>query len=157
MPAALSSALYIDLVTRANLGGNVTRLVNVLAGYGPQTEAKFLKLLPHELQAMPNMGKATLNQALELQSILVAMKSNGRAKPTPPVTYATEQRYRLIDFLLSQYGWINRAMVMDYFGISSACASNDIATYSDMLPSNIWYNAKSKRYETTGDFQRVYP
>ena len=32
--------------------------------------------------------------------------------------YAIEQRLRLIDFLLHQYGSVNRSALEDYFGVS---------------------------------------
>jgi hypothetical protein len=38
-------------------------------------------------------------------------------------TYAVEQRLRLIDFLVAQYGHVNRSALCDYFGISEQQAS----------------------------------
>ena len=45
------------------------------------------------------------------------------------MTYAVEQRLRFIDFLLHQYGVLNRSAIMDYFGISQPCATRDIQEY----------------------------
>lgn len=33
--------------------------------------------------------------------------------------YAIEQHLRLLDFLLAQYGTVNRSSLEDYFGIST--------------------------------------
>lgn len=70
--------------------------------------------------------------------------------------YAVEQRLRLIDFLLSHYGHINRSALMDYFGISIPQASKDIADYLALAPGNAAYDASAKRYVATAEFKEVY-
>jgi len=72
------------------------------------------------------------------------------------MTYAKEQRLRLIDFLLLHYGHINRAALMDYFAISEPQASRDIADYLAIAPTNVAYNKSSKRYVVTPEFVRVF-
>ena len=73
------------------------------------------------------------------------------------MNYAVEQRMRFIDFLLAQYGHINRAALMDYFGIGSACATRDFKAYKELNPDGIWLNDSDKNYYKTVAFKRVWP
>lgn len=70
--------------------------------------------------------------------------------------YALEQRLRLIDFLLFQYGYITRSALMDYFAISTAQSSGDFKTYMELAPVNMKYSLSNKRYERTDNFQRLF-
>ena len=70
--------------------------------------------------------------------------------------YAVEQRMRFIDFLLHQYGYINRGALVDYFDISMPQASRDIQEYIKMAPENIEYSVTDKVYKRTHKFNRVY-
>lgn len=70
--------------------------------------------------------------------------------------YAIEQRLRLIDFLLSQYGTVNRSAVMDFFGVSTPQASADIQAYLTRAPGNATYSPSQKAYVRTDAFQRVW-
>lgn len=72
------------------------------------------------------------------------------------MNYAAEQRIRFIDFLLSQYGYINRSALENYFGISTPQASADIKLYQDTAPENIVYCSSAKRYESTPHFKPAY-
>jgi hypothetical protein len=72
-------------------------------------------------------------------------------------TYAVEQRLRLIDFLLAQYGQINRAALTDFFGISDTQASLDIKEYMALAPANLAYQVNAKAYKRTDKFTRVFP
>lgn len=78
------------------------------------------------------------------------------AESVKPMTYAVEQRIRMIDFLFARYGWMHREAIMDYFGVSIAQASLDIRTYALRAPHNIGYNLNAKRYEVTPTFKRLY-
>lgn len=69
--------------------------------------------------------------------------------------YAVEQRLRLIDFLLAQYGYVNRKAIMDYFGISKPQASTDIAAYLQ-LATGVTYSASCRAYVTDENFKPVY-
>lgn len=71
-------------------------------------------------------------------------------------TYAVEQRLRLIDFLLHHYGRLNRAALMDYFGISQPQAAIDIKKYLEQAVG-VCYDASTKAYVTTSGFTRVFP
>ena len=70
--------------------------------------------------------------------------------------YAIEQRLRFIDFLLHQYGRVNRSAVTDYFGISVPQATTDFKTYMKLAPDNIRYCHSDKAYIKNPEFNRVY-
>lgn len=70
--------------------------------------------------------------------------------------YAIEQRLRLIDFLLQQYGYVNRSALCNYFGVSIPQASQDLADYLALAPANAAYDKKAKRYVRMDTFKEVY-
>jgi len=70
--------------------------------------------------------------------------------------YAIEQRLRMIDFLLHQYGKIRRDAIMDYFGIASAAATRDFAEYKKLHPHNMVFDGSSKMYLKAPNFKRAY-
>lgn len=72
------------------------------------------------------------------------------------ITYAVEQRLRLIDFLLTHYGTLNRAAIMDFFGVSRVQASIDIQQYLKIAPLNATYDKTAKAYKRTSGFVRIY-
>lgn len=72
------------------------------------------------------------------------------------LTYAVEQRLRFIDFLLYQYGTLNRSAIMDFFGVSEPCASRDIAHYIELAPENTVYDKNAKTYIRGAKFKRVW-
>lgn len=71
--------------------------------------------------------------------------------------YALTQRLRLIDFLLAEYGYVNRSAVMDYFGVSMPQASMDFKAYMALAPLNMRYDATEKAYGRSAQFVRVFP
>ncbi len=71
-------------------------------------------------------------------------------------SYAVEQRLRLIDFLLANYGTLNRSALEDYFGVSTPQASADIQEYLRMAPDNLVYDHSAKTYRRTDKFARKY-
>ena len=70
--------------------------------------------------------------------------------------YAIEQRLRMIDFLVDNYGYVNRNMLMDYFGISIPQASKDFSMYIKMAPDNIRYSNTEKTYKKNPEFKRIW-
>jgi len=72
------------------------------------------------------------------------------------MTYAQEQRQRMIDFLLHEYGTLNRGALVDYFGISMPQASRDIQDYLQRAPGNAVYDATAKKYLRGANFKRIY-
>jgi len=73
-----------------------------------------------------------------------------------PLKYAVEQRLRFIDFLLHQYGSINRSAVVDYFGLSVPQATKDLKDYMKIAPDNIRYSNSEKVYLANPEFKRVW-
>jgi hypothetical protein len=72
------------------------------------------------------------------------------------LTFAIAYRMRFIDFLLAEYGTVNRSALMSYFGISPPQASHDFATYTQLAPGNMAYDMSAKTYRRTRDFERVW-
>ncbi len=70
--------------------------------------------------------------------------------------YAVEQRLRFIDFLLSQYGHVNRSAIMDYFGIGAATATRDFKAYKGICIENIVYCDATKSYYRSNCFKRAW-
>ena len=72
------------------------------------------------------------------------------------MNYAVQVRLRLIDFLLAQYGYVNRSAIMTYFGIGPATATRDFKEYMKMTPTNITYNSAERAYYATQMFVPYY-
>ena len=70
--------------------------------------------------------------------------------------YAVEQRIRMIDFLLSTYGVVDRPALMDFFGISSAQATRDLKMYKDLAPGNTLYNPSEQCYVKMPKFKPLF-
>lgn len=66
------------------------------------------------------------------------------------------ERLRFIEFLLIQYGHVNRSALMRYFGISMPQAALDLKAYRAYAPGNMTYDATGKRYTRADNFARVY-
>jgi hypothetical protein len=75
----------------------------------------------------------------------------------PPTSAAVLARLRFIDLVLDHYGTLNRAIIMDYFGISQPQASLDIRAYLDQAPHNIDYDSSLKLYRRTPLYVRKFP
>jgi len=70
--------------------------------------------------------------------------------------YAIEQRLRFIDFLLYQYGEVNRSALMDFYGISTPQATKDFKEYARIAPDNARYCTSKKAYLRNPEFVRVF-
>lgn len=75
----------------------------------------------------------------------------------PRNSYAIEQRLRLIDFLLHQYGTVNRSALTNFFGISMPQAAHDFKTYREQAPGNMVYAPRDRCYVRTNCFERAWP
>jgi hypothetical protein len=76
-----------------------------------------------------------------------------KANATMPLTYAIEQRLRMIDFLLQHYGYVGRPELVAFFGISIPCASADISRYNIDNPGNAFYDPSRKRWTRSDGFK----
>ena len=65
------------------------------------------------------------------------------------------ERLAFIEFLLAEYGTVNRTAISDYFGLSLQQASNDIQAYIAIAPGNMTYDLSAKTYRRTDIFRRV--
>lgn len=63
----------------------------------------------------------------------------------------------MIDFLLANYGDVGAIELMDWFGISSACATRDFQLYKELCPDNTSFSERNKRWHRTTAFVRKYP
>jgi|9_EtaG_2_1085328.scaffolds.fasta_scaffold48766_3 hypothetical protein len=72
------------------------------------------------------------------------------------MNYAREQRLRLIDFLLDQYGWVTRKQIIAFFDVSPAGTTRDFRLYKELAPANILFNDHTKRYIKTESFKSLF-
>lgn len=60
--------------------------------------------------------------------------------------WGVEQRLEFIEFRLFWEGTINRADIIECFGVSTPQASKDLSLYQTRAPGNMLYDASAKRY-----------
>ncbi|MFM0349854.1 hypothetical protein [Paraburkholderia sp. RL17-347-BIC-D] len=73
------------------------------------------------------------------------------------LTFALAYRLRFIDFLLAEYGTINRSAICSFFALSMPQASHDFATYQQIATHNMESDKTSKTYRRTREFERAFP
>lgn len=66
--------------------------------------------------------------------------------------WGIEQRLEFIEFRLFWEGSINRADLMEFFGVSVPQASKDLTLYQERAPGNMEYDRSSKRYVAADQF-----
>ena len=66
--------------------------------------------------------------------------------------WGIEQRLEFIEFRLFWEGAINRADIVDYFGVSVPQASKDLTLYQERAPGNMEYDKRSKCYVAAEKF-----
>lgn len=82
----------------------------------------------------------------------------GRRVMNPhPMNAKLLERLRFIDFTLDHFGLIQRAHLIDYFGISEPQASNDFSHYKSIAPANMAYDLTARAYRKTDAFARQLP
>jgi predicted DNA-binding transcriptional regulator YafY len=67
--------------------------------------------------------------------------------------WGVEKRLEFIEFRLFWEGAINRADLVDKFGVSVPQASNDLRRYQEIAPKNIVYDKSGKRYISAPDIK----
>jgi hypothetical protein len=72
------------------------------------------------------------------------------------MNYAQTQRLRYIEILVDHYGQINRAVIMEYFGVSVPQATKDLKNYMKIAPDNIRYCTSKKAYLKNPEFERAF-
>jgi hypothetical protein len=68
------------------------------------------------------------------------------------VRRGVKERLEFIDFRLFWEGRINRADIMERFGISMPQASKDLSLYESIVPGNLSYDVSAKRYLASSRF-----
>ena len=66
--------------------------------------------------------------------------------------WGVEQRLEFIEFRLFWEGTINRADIIECFGVSTPQASKDLSLYQARAPGNMLYDARAKRYVAADAF-----
>jgi hypothetical protein len=67
--------------------------------------------------------------------------------------WGIEQRIEFIEFRLFWDGILNRADIVNRFGVSAVQASNDIAMYKELASDNLDYDPSQKRFVATSQFK----
>jgi hypothetical protein len=68
------------------------------------------------------------------------------------VRWGVEQRLEFIEFRLFWEGAINRADIVEHFGVSVPQASKDLTLYQERAPGNLEYDTRGKRYVAAAKF-----
>lgn len=70
--------------------------------------------------------------------------------------WGVEKRLEFIDFRLFWEGGINRADIMEAFGVSVPQASKDLSLYEEKSPGNLQYDKHEKRYLASQSFKPLF-
>lgn len=68
------------------------------------------------------------------------------------IKWGAERRLEFIDFKLCWEGTVNRAQLVEFFGISMQQASADLAAYATRWPTNLIYDRSAKTYRAAPHF-----
>ena len=77
-------------------------------------------------------------------------------EPERRMRWSVETRLEFIEFRLYWEGSLNRADIVDRFGVSVPQASNDLSKYQELAPRNIIYDRSGKRYLATPEFAPIF-
>lgn len=72
------------------------------------------------------------------------------------LTWGVERRLEFIEFRLYWEGGVNRADIIDRFGVSVPQASKDLTLYQDRAPGNAVYDKSARRYVAGPGFAPVF-
>jgi len=70
--------------------------------------------------------------------------------------WGVEKRLEFIEFRLFWEGGINRADIIEQFGVSVPQASKDLTLYEEKAPGNLLYDKSAKLYCAAKDFKPVF-
>ncbi len=70
--------------------------------------------------------------------------------------WGVEKRLEFIEFRLFWEGGINRADIMEQFGVSVPQASKDLSLYEQKAPGNLAYDKRQKRYFPAPSFKPAF-
>ncbi len=77
-------------------------------------------------------------------------------RPGSGARWSQERRLEFIEFRLLWEGKINRAELVDFFGISIQQASLDLAQYMELAPGNLEYDRSNKVYKAKRNLNLVF-
>lgn len=92
-----------------------------------------------------------------LKHLPIPSDPSGATNSRVPGRWSQDRRLEFIDFRLRWDGRLNRSDLTDFFGISVPQASLDIAKYTELAPTNLRYDRRSKVYLASSNFQPLYP
>lgn len=72
------------------------------------------------------------------------------------LTWGVERRLEFIEFRLFWDGGVNRADIIDMFGVSVPQASKDLTLYQERAPRNAIYDKSAKRYVAGESFEPCF-
>jgi hypothetical protein len=72
------------------------------------------------------------------------------------LTWGVERRLEFIEFRLFWDGGVNRADIIDMFGVSVPQASKDLTLYQERAPRNAVYDKSAKRYVASESFEPCF-
>lgn len=72
------------------------------------------------------------------------------------VRWGVERRLEFIEFRLFWEGRVNRADLIETFGISVPQASKDLSLYQEQAPGNVVYDKSAKRYVASEGFKPLF-
>lgn len=75
---------------------------------------------------------------------------------TKKLSYAVEQRMRLIDFMLKHFGYFKTAALRDHFGISEPQSLRDVRLYKKNNPHSVLYDRHERIYRAALNFKPFY-
>src|SRR5258708_15858218 len=70
--------------------------------------------------------------------------------------WGVEKRLEFIEFRLFWEGGINRADIIEQFGVSVPQASKDLTLYEEKAPGNLVYDKSAKLYRAAKNFKPVF-
>lgn len=70
--------------------------------------------------------------------------------------YGVETRFEFIEFRAYWHGRLNRADLIDQFGVSPTQASMDLKAYQELAPENLVYDGTDKTYRCAESFRARY-
>jgi len=74
----------------------------------------------------------------------------------PSGSWGPERRLEFVDFRLQWDGRLNRADLIEHFGISVPQASADIAKYTELAPKNLEYDRSERVYVAAASFRPFF-
>jgi len=76
--------------------------------------------------------------------------------PIQSLPLPVQIRLRALEICLNHYGYVNRSMLCELFGLSAPQVSKDIAIYRELSEGGIFYNKATRRIEKLTEFKKLF-